>query len=463
MKVPALFLLLLSLHCKGGEGEASVRFSNGDQLSGDMVGLSLDTLSWRSPLLKAPAEFALKKVVDLSLIPAPREPGEQLEGHEATLKLTNGDEIHGKLTGLGDDEIKLSTWYAGELVFRRVIVSSVEISESTDTTYRGPNSLAEWTDEGTDSGWSFKGGALYSSEAGGIAREVNFPKECSIEFDAAWRGAFRGRIYFFTEGTVDIPAKGYDLIFQGSSIQLRKRGSNNLLGQSAAAGQLRENEKAHIEIRASRKTGVIQLFVDGEFLAMWEDEAMDAKELGNGLHLVAQDSSPMKLSNIRVHTWDGYVDDLANQQMAMGGGVFPQGFRDDVRIQNAGGKEEVPEGRMMLRNGDSLEGEVTGIIDDLISIKTPYAEVKFPLTRFKNLALKSENMETPKLMARDVRATLSDGSRLVFSMEDFKEGKIVGFSQNFGTAEFDLSAVKRIEFNIHDRALKKMRARLDDW
>ena len=196
---------------------------------------------------------------------------------------------------------------------------------------------------------------------------------------------------------------------------------------------------------------------------MWEDEAIDKKELGKGLHLVAQDTSPLKFSKIRVQTWDGHIDNVANQQAALGRGIFPRQFRNDLRDQAEEEEETVPEGRMLLRNGDSLEGEVIGISDDLIAVKTPYAEVEFPLTRFKNLTLETENMETPKLMARDVRATLSDGSRLVFSMEDFKDGKIIGFSQNFGTAEFDLSAITRIEFNIHDRALKKVRLRMDDW
>jgi hypothetical protein len=71
-------------------------------------------------------------------------------------------------------------------------------------------------------------------------------------------------------------------------------------------------------------------------------------------------------------------------------------------------------------------------------------------------------METPKREKNDVRATLADGSRLVFRFDGVDGDKLVGFSQHFGEARFSKDAFRRIEFNIYNKAMEAMRLR-DDW
>jgi hypothetical protein len=61
-------------------------------------------------------------------------------------------------------------------------------------------------------------------------------------------------------------------------------------------------------------------------------------------------------------------------------------------------------------------------------------------------------MEEAKLYAADVRATLADGSRMVFRLDGVEENALIGFSQNFGTARFRKDAFKRIEFNLYPKA-----------
>ena len=114
-------------------------------------------------------------------------------------------------------------------------------------------------------------------------------------------------------------------------------------------------------------------------------------------------------------------------------------------------KEEMPEGRMMLRNGDMIEGEVLGIEGEEITLKTPFSEVKFPVARLKNIALSGDAKETPKIYNGDVRATLADGSLIVFRLDGVEENELIGYSQNFGTAKFRRDSLKRIEFNIYPK------------
>ncbi len=463
MKIHLAILVLVS-SCMAREDGSIVRFANGDQLSGQVESLSKESLLWKSTILKEPAEFDLSHIMDLTMPAAPEKRDEVEAGHIATLEMTNGDSIQGQLAGLSDEEIRLKTWYAGEMTFRRVNVKSVEISQMSDSFYRGPNSMEEWTSAGHRDSWTFKGGSLFSGSSGGIAREIDFPDECVIAFDAAWRGAFRPRVVFYSSDiTTSNPDEGYEMVFQGNSIHVKKSGSSNWLGHSTNSGDLRENEKARVEIKTSLVTGKILLYLDGEFIDIWEDEDVDKAKLGKGFHIVSQDSSPLRISNISVTAWDGFTGELLNRQDRFRN----RGLRGDFEL---GGDEDASEietaeaqgNRMVLRNGDTIAGEVTNVSDEMITLKTKFSEVRFPVARLKNLVLKPAEMETPKRNKGDVRATLADGSRLVFRLDQVEENALVGFSQNFGTAKFSREAFTKIEFNIYNREFEQQRIQ-DDW
>ena len=461
MKIP-LTILALAVSCMAQEDKSVVRFANGDQLSGQVKSLSKESLLWESLILKEPAEFDLEHVVDLTMPATSGKRDDVVAGHVATLEMTNGDSIQGQLAGLTDAEIRLNTWYAGEMTFRRVNVKSVRISQKADTFYRGPNSMEEWTDDRLRDSWTFKGGSLYSNSSGGIAREIDFPDECTIAFDAAWRGGFRPRIVFFSSDiTTSNPENGYEMVFQGNSVHVKKSGSSNWLGHSTNSGDLRENEKARIEIKVSLDSGKILLYVDGEFIDIWEDEDVDKTKLGKGFHIVSQDSSPLRISNISVSAWDGFTEELPNRQDRFRNRGF-QGDFDDGEPDAESGQENINENRMVLRNGDSMEGEVTKVANEQITLKTKFSEVEFPVARLKNLVLKSADMETPKRNKGDVRATLADGSRLVFRLDEVEDKTLVGFSQNFGTASFAKDAFTKIEFNIYNHEFEQRRMQ-DDW
>ena len=456
MKIPAV-MLVLSLSCFAEEDSSVVRFSNGDQLTGEVLGLSVEKLTWKSQILKEPADFDIKYVMDLSMPMGKAEPKQPAAAHEATLEMTNGDSIKGALRGLTDDEIRLHTWYAGEMVFRRVNVETLKIAQASDYFYRGPNSLEEWTLSDENS-WIFQAGALKAISNGGVSQDIDFPEEFCISFDAEWRNAFRPKILFLTnEGKGRSPKGGYEMVFQGNSVHVKKGGSNAWLGHTTNAGILKENEKANIQIKASAKSGKILLYVDDEMIEMWEDNDVDAEALGKGLHIISQDRSPLKFTKIEVTGWDGNYDELPAQRGRAIGRRFNGGMNFGDNGQEKEEKPEIPEGRMVLRNGDTMEGEIVGIEGEEITLKTPLSNVKFPVSRLKNIILKEADMETPKRNRGDVRATLSDGTVLVFRLDGVKDGKVLGFSQNFGEAEFLKEAFERVEFNIYDKKMEKMR------
>ncbi len=454
----ALCGLLGLLAPASGEGDSVVRFANGDRLSGSVESLTTERLVWNSPILEMPTTLRLDQVLDVTL---PSEIPEFEAGHEATLTLTNGDTVRGQVASVTDDVIQLDTWFAGRLEFRRLMVKSLEISERPDLLYRGPNGLAEWTQSNEDpAAWTFQSGALRSNAEGSIGREVDLADECSIAFDVSWRGMLKLNVIFFSDDVKNRnPENGYELVFVRNTVHLRKSGNHNWLGQTSDAGELRENEKARIEIRASLKTGMIAFFVDDRIVDVWTDPELAGATFGKGLQFVSQDSSPVRISVIEVATWDGVLDVMPE----------PRGARrqlNQFRQFGMRGAELAPpeppkpeeEGRMVLRNGDSLKGEVLSITDGFITVKTEYSEVKLPVARLRNITLKTVDLEEPKRMSGDVRAWFADGSSMVFRLDEVNEDTLVGYSQTFGTSEFKTTAFSRIEFNIYSLDMEEIRS-----
>ncbi len=451
MKITLLYILLTSI-CFAAQDAATVRFANGDKLSGNAIALNLEMLTWESETLKEQAKFKLNQILDLSL---PAEFDAKISdaaSHQALLELTNGDSVKGLLTGLNDQEIRLKTWYAGEMVFRKTNVKSISISRGSKIIYRGPDGIDGWKLSGEENSWKFSNGEFVSSKIGSLARDFDFPEAAQVSYDVSWRGTLRSKIVLFsTDLTTSNPRNGYEIIFHGSMVQLRRLSDSAWLYSKTNPRRMQPNEKARIDIRYSRKSNQMMIFIDEEIFGMWDNLELDAAT-GEGLHFVSMENNETSVSNIAISHWDGYVDESAIEEIELRVQRFPGHLQMQRGMEAPNPDEkELPESRMSLSNGDTLEGEVLAIDGDMIKIKTPFTEVSFPVHRINNITLKKASSETPKLYNGDVRTILADGSKLVFRLDEVKEGKLIGYSQNFGRAEFAQSAFKRIEFNIHPK------------
>jgi hypothetical protein len=450
MKFFVTFIFLTSL-CFAEQDAATVRFINGDQLSGNAVSLNLETLTWQSDLLKNQAQFKLDLIKDLDL-PAKINNSAQNAGHEAVLELTLGDTVKGMLTALNEKEVHLNTWFAGKMVFARSNVKSISISRANKMIYRGPTGLDDWKVLGDEKSWGYANSEFTSKAIGAIARDFDFPDEIEIGYNYSWKGTLRSKLILFTSDiTTPNPQSGYDIYIQGSSTRIRRLSDSSYLGIIANPSRMQPTENARIEIRTSQRTKKIHIFIDDVLQSTFVDEEMN-KMKGKGLIFTSDTSNETKLSDIQISEWDGHVDESNDDEAEFRELGFNRIFFHRGMPVQPQKPKELPDGRMMLANGDTLEGEVIGIDEkEMIRIKTPFTEVIFPIHRIKNLALKKSDYSEAIKRKGDVRGHLADGSILVFELTDVKDGKIIGLSQNFGKAEFDQSAFKRIEFNIYPK------------
>lgn len=454
--VPQILVAALQIATASDVVESSIRFSNNDQLSGSLDTLTTERIVWKSRILVKPVPFLLKNVVDLTL-PATLVASEAK--HEASITLTNGDLIRGQLASVTDDSVELDTWFAGRIRFNRLMIRDVRISERPDFIYRGPTGLDGWKQSGDKPAWIYQNSSFRSTTVGSIARDVNLPDECSIAFDASWRGSFSLKLVFFSDDLAsDHPTSGYEMTIQSRSVYLRSCKTQKFLGHTPNAMMLQENEKARIEVRASRKTGKVCLFVDEQIIDVWTDPDFGSNEFGHGIHFISQNDSPVQVSRIEVGAWDGEVDQVPDAQVR--GGI--RRFGNQMEQMDDEPEPTTPEkkpntGRMELRNGDSITGEVISIVDGTITVKTPFREVKLPIESLRSVALKPVDLERCKRENGDVRAWFPDGSSMVFRLEGVNGKILVGYSQNFGTVNFRTSAFNRIEFNIYDPELQETR------
>lgn len=433
------------------EEQSTVRFSNSDRLSGALELLTTDRLVWKSAVLEKPTPFFLKNVIDLTLV---AKISESRAGAEAAITLTNGDLLRGQLVSVADDVVEMDTEVAGRMRFNRLMISDIRISDRPEYIYRGPTGLDGWTQSGGESAWTYQNSEFRATAAGSIARDVMLPDECSIAFDAAWRGSLGLELDFFSNDlATERPASGYAMTFRQQFVSLRSCKDQRTLGNAPNVSALQENEKARIEVRASLKSGKICVLVDGLLVEVWTDPNLILNGQGRGIHFVSLNSTPVQISRIDVTAWDGEVGQISDPQAAAG----LIGEQDSEDGPTPPPVEKLKPGRMELRNGDHFAGEVISIAEGMITVKTPFREVKLPIEVLRSISLKTANLERCKRENGDVRGWLADGSSVVFRLDGVKEGILTGSSQNFGTAGFKLSAFNRIEFNIYDPKLEEVR------
>ena len=196
--------------------ETEIQCVDGSRIRGSLIGIGSDRVEFGADFLAAPVPLRLDQILDLTL---PVHTSEAKGDHVATVTLSNGDMIRGELTGVNETEIRLKTWYAGEMTFRRVMVDTLEIEDRPEILYAGPNGLDGWTQD-PEEAWVFEGGALRSKTAGGITRTVKLPSKTRFAFDLAWRSTPKFRFLFFADGVdEDRPSNCYELICQGRYVQ----------------------------------------------------------------------------------------------------------------------------------------------------------------------------------------------------------------------------------------------------
>lgn len=463
IRYPSL-LLLATLANGAAAAQTEVRCTDGSRLKGNLVEIGPDTARLEADFLAAPVPLKTEKILEISMV---AKRGEFKGDHVATVTLSNGDSLRGELTGVSEKEISLSTWYAGEMEFRREMVDRLEIEDRPELFFSGPDSIDGWTSDDPPS-WSYEQGALRAAGLGSISRDVGkLPAKLRYAFDLAWRASPRFRFIFLSDDVEAAePANCYMLDFTNARfLQLTKRSARTgvtQIGGFINIPEMQTKEKIRIEVLVDRRSGFIRLLVNGNVAADWTDPDPDQGAAPGGIHFNAKDSASIRISRVEVTSWDGVVEGHAPGN--------DEGLMEDDEPPQPKEEPEPDPARIRLRNNDEVAGEMLGIEAGKVRLKTRFGEVLLPVSRLRTFTLHTKEnrknpdlYQIPKRYLGDVRAWFPDGSYVTFRLESSVDGRLKGYAQPFGQVAFDGSAFNRIEFNLYDPELEEARESYEAW
>lgn len=456
MNFPIIITAVLALPL-GAQSTVKLRFNNGDSLSGSVTDIKDDRILWNSSAFLEPEAFKRDNISEITL--SDNQITELPEGnHIAIVTLTNGDELRGNLLNVDEKSIVILTSFGGELTFRRDMVEKLRIADRPELIYSGPTGLDGWIQSQRDS-WSYEDGTLICERESSIGRDIGKHSKIHISFDISWEDAARFRLHLHADNEdVDDIRNGYELVCQSQYAYMRKRVTRN--GQSdsttiGTAGGIRELDGSgsmRLDVYHDTTTGRVRFMLDGRVVADWRDPTPPQKTpLGKYLHLNTHRSNGTRISRIHIQTWDGTIEGEWKEDRNGRNQFFGM-------PQEREKEEDTPqdESGIKLRNGDKIEGKVLGINEGIVELETPFKTISLPVPRLRTFAIRTaeeaadpEKRWEPIRREGDIRAWFHDGGSITFQLISSNQDTLVGKSQTFGEATFNLQAFERLEFNLY--------------
>ncbi len=147
MKRRALPLLVLlcvgvSVSLSAAPRTGTLHLRNGDRITGQLGGFDNATgFLWKHPAVAPEMQVETASVQRVSLqapdAPAPKR-------HDTRVRLVNGDDLPGEITGFDGTHLTLQTWYAGSLKIPRAAVAHVIPGAMSKVVFEGPTTLKGW-------------------------------------------------------------------------------------------------------------------------------------------------------------------------------------------------------------------------------------------------------------------------------------------------------------------------------
>jgi len=144
------------------------------------------------------------------------------------VRLTNQDEMLGRLIGMDEEKLQFETWFGGTLNVPRKMVAMIAPGQTQSSViYEGPTGPEGWTVSRiggfrrpgeVGEAWSYNNGAFISTGSGSLGREFPFPPLANIEFDLQWRGYLQMGLSLFSDAVAGYGGNSYLMQFNPGSV-----------------------------------------------------------------------------------------------------------------------------------------------------------------------------------------------------------------------------------------------------
>lgn len=284
-------------------------FFNGDLLHGDLLAITNHHVHWRNPELHAPIQFAPANLHRLTLtqpVVVPKSPTNQF-----LVRFHNGDELIGQLLGLDDRQLLLDTWFGGKLTIQRQALRSLRPLGNNRLVYEGPTGLEGWRTSSFNfgrgtGGYQFKDGAFIANGPAAIGRDLALPDTLRLDLDIQWQGTLQLMMTIYSESLQPWGGDGYQFLFNQYNFSLTRLARDGNQAQLGSVQVLAMNtrNKSHLTLHVDKAQRSFTLTVDGETVHTWKDPAAFSGK-GTGLVFFQQGQFLTKISKLRVSEWDG--------------------------------------------------------------------------------------------------------------------------------------------------------------
>ncbi len=306
-------LLITSLLLLAGPAcSDQLTLTDGGSLSGEVVSMEADgTLTIEAEVATEPLVVRPDRIRHVSF--GGTSPA--VADHDARVLLANGDVLPCDLLGINDEELMVSTSFAGELAIPREVVSRMQLGiRPRKKVLGGIGDREAWNISEED--WLVIDGALVSSGTGHAGRAVeNLPASFSISFTLAWEGRPSFKVFFCSDPTKGSGGKldRYYLQFNTAGFELKRQSSGQTsyhpLGVVARGPGAFEDRKMRIELRVDRVAKMIHLFINGEHEGRFPDQLDDAPtETGIVFASGTKTDNGHRISDLEVREWDASGD-----------------------------------------------------------------------------------------------------------------------------------------------------------
>ncbi len=498
MKPAAIFIAVACLAPLVPAADASqevdlLRFLNGDQLHGTFQGVKdKQAVSWfRSDTARA-VDFQtaqLRQIVfhgGKTIHPIPSS---------SHITLINGDEIPGDILGLDEMSVTIATGFSAPLrIAREYVVSLSPCPYGGKLLYNGPFSAEGWetvrspgktqkpeADGETDTTkprrtgrvgdpaaqpWSFSGAAWYDrGESAALLHRDVMPDRAILRFHLAWKNRLMLAVAFHSD-----PCKpsggdgkesttmhdgagvmaGYPRVFGNSYViqmfsnyVMLFRCAINAKGQAHLERVQADSSNVHmpeigevaVELRCDRKSGVISLFLDGQFTMQW-NEPGGGEYAGRGKAFgfqVPAEGAPTRISDVMVSEWNGMPDSARSMKS------------DDQDV-------------LLLASGtERFSGESSRINSGTVTLRGKYGTYQIPLADCAELHLAAKHAKTPPDAAKDaVRLIFQPVGRITGILNVSPAGTVTLASTLAGTLSVPCDSANILQFQPTEHFL-------DDW
>ncbi len=456
-------MMTVTALAKAGPSVEAVYMLNGDVISGKFVKFDPEAgLIWEAANIKPALQIEPAGIDRVTFKgPAPAKVS------QSRILLNSGNELTGQIQFADADKVVINSWYAGRLEFKRSAIKAMIPVKggSGRITFNGPTASDDWVfstakNAGGKKGiliqprpiqgilprknapsgkFQFNANSLESTGSGAmVGRKVEFPDKSITEFDLDWETP-TGRVSAYFNLNVNFFSDNLKSQSNGNSYSLKlSQTSANLsrhelqggepvsdrLGSNARVNLTGIGSRARFSFRVDRKKRTFMLFINGQKIANWKDKEKFAGK-GSGLVFTSRSTYPVRISNISIREWDGSLP---------------------VSMKNALGSPK--DDFLRLSNDDTMSGNLIGIRDNLIRMKTSFAEVDIPIARIGLIQFaRKDDTINEKLPKGMVSAKLKGHGSLTFRLKSWRDGKLMVESPDFGTATLDGNVVESITFN----------------